>query len=153
MGETDYTSGDKERETFDKSCADKDTSSLFDARVLIADDESGNQKLTRLQLRRLGLHVTAVDDGQQVIDIAMSETFDMIFMDMQMPVLDGFKATTHLRRMGLNIPIIALTAYAFDEDRERCIDAGCDDYIPKPVDPELMRRIVQKHCQRLTKAK
>lgn len=148
MGEKEYKSNG-----LDDSCAEKDTPSQYRARVLIADDEPGNQKLTEIQLHRLGLHVTAVDDGQQVIDAAMSQKFDMIFMDMQMPVIDGFMATMHLRQKGVDLPIIALTAYAFDEDRKRCIDAGCDDYISKPVDSDILKSMVEKYCRKTVNTK
>lgn len=147
MGETE-----NKTDALGDSCVEKDIPSQYQARVLIADDEPGNQKLTEIHLCRLGLHVTAVDNGQQVIDTAMSQKFDMIFMDMQMPVIDGFKATTHLRQKGMNVPIIALTAYAFDGDRQRCIAAGCDDYISKPVDSDIMKSMVEKHCRKTVNA-
>ena len=118
----------------------------FSAKALIADDEPGNLKLTEIQLCRLGLDVVSVNDGQQAIDLALSQSFDMIFMDMQMPVVDGFTATSRIREKGVETPIIALTAYAFSEDRERCIKAGCDDYISKPVDPDILHQIVKKYC-------
>jgi CheY-like chemotaxis protein len=118
----------------------------FSAKVLIADDEPGNLKLTEIQLCRLGLDVVSVNNGQQAIDLALSQSFDVIFMDMQMPIVDGFTATSLIREKGGDTPIIALTAYAFSEDRQRCLDAGCDDYISKPVDPHILHEIVKKYC-------
>ncbi len=116
------------------------------AKALVADDEPGNLKLTEIQLCRLGLDVVSVDNGQQAIDLALSQPFDMIFMDMQMPVIDGFTATSLIREKGVDTPIIALTAYAFSEDKQRCLDAGCDDYISKPVDSGTLHEIVKKYC-------
>lgn len=113
--------------------------------ALVVDDEPGNLRLTELQLKKLGLDVDTVNDAQQAIDMTLSKQFDMIFMDMRMPVVDGFTAAAQMRENGLNTPIIAITAYAFPEDRQRCINAGCDDYIPKPVDHDLMESIVQKY--------
>lgn len=118
----------------------------FSAKALIVDDEPGNLKLTEIQLCRLGLDVVSVNGGQQAIDLALSQPFDMIFMDIQMPIVDGFAATSRIREHGLDVPIIALTACAFKEDRERCIEAGCDDYISKPVDPGIMHEIVKRYC-------
>jgi CheY-like chemotaxis protein len=89
--------------------------------------------------------VVSCINGRQAIDLATSRRFDMIFMDMQMPVVDGFEATALMRQQGLTTPIIALTAYAFSADRKRCLDAGCTDYIAKPVRPEVMEQIVRKH--------
>ena len=118
----------------------------FSATALIVDDEPGNLNLTEIQLSRMGLDIVSVNNGQQAIDMALSQPFDMIFMDIQMPIIDGFVATSRIREYGVNTPIIALTAYAFDEDRQKCLDAGCDDYISKPVDPDIMHEIVKKYC-------
>jgi CheY-like chemotaxis protein len=82
--------------------------------------------------------VTLAENGQIAMDLALAaegagEGFDIVLMDIQMPVMDGFEATRRLRQMGYTRPIIALTANAMNEDRQRCIDAGCDDYLSKPA--------------------
>ena len=89
-------------------------------------------------LEKHGWEVVAVDNGRKVIDRIQSEAFDLILMDAQMPVLDGFEATKmirdHEKGTGKHTPIIALTARAMQEDRKKCLDAGMDGYVSKPID-------------------
>ena len=107
-------------------------------RVLVVDDGETNRKLMRVVLSRAGLTVVEACDGREAVNLARKEPFDLIFMDMQMPVLDGLAATKKLRGDGLTTPIVALTAQAFKEDRDRCIAAGCDGYLSKPIDTEKL---------------
>jgi len=114
-------------------------------RVLVAEDSKSNQELIKLLLERFGMEVTIAEDGKEAVDKALSQHFDIIFMDIQMPNMDGYKATKLLRRKGLKITIIALTAYAMQEDYERCIAAGCDDYLRKPIDNKLLLTVIKKY--------
>jgi signal transduction histidine kinase/HPt (histidine-containing phosphotransfer) domain-containing protein/ActR/RegA family two-component response regulator len=105
-------------------------------RVLLAEDNESNQVVARAQLERIGLEVIVVGDGQQALDVLASEPVDLVLMDCQMPVLDGYSATEALRRREAGsdrrMPVIALTANAMKGDRERCQAAGMDEYLAKP---------------------
>ncbi|MCF8366257.1 MAG: response regulator [Bacteroidales bacterium] len=105
--------------------------------VLLAEDNLINQKLANGLLQNLGCKVTIVDNGKKAVEIANENTFDIIFMDIQMPEMDGYEATGIIRDMektkGTHTPIIAMTAHAMKGDREKCINAGMDEYITKPI--------------------
>jgi CheY-like chemotaxis protein len=112
---------------------------LFAGRVLVADDTPANRLVTERLLARLGVTVAAVEDGQGALDGATGPLRpDLVFMDLQMPDMDGLEATRRIRAWEAlggapRIPVVALTAAAFDTDRQRCMDAGMDGYIAKPV--------------------
>jgi len=103
-------------------------------RVLLAEDGEDNQDLLSTHLREAGADVVIAANGRLAVEMASRERFDLILMDMQMPLLDGYGATAALRDAGVKTPIVALTANAMAEDRARCLAAGCTDYLPKPVE-------------------
>jgi CheY-like chemotaxis protein len=103
-------------------------------RVLLAEDNADNQRLIALQLQRLGAELTIAGNGEEAVERALAEPFDLVLMDMQMPVLDGVAATRRLRAAGYRAPIVALTANAMQDDVRRCEEAGCDAFLTKPID-------------------
>jgi CheY-like chemotaxis protein/HPt (histidine-containing phosphotransfer) domain-containing protein len=112
-------------------------------RVLLAEDGYDNQVLISAFLVRAGAEVKVVADGKSAVDEASAaasrgEPYDVVLMDMQMPVLDGYGAASKLRLTGYTGPIVALTAHAMVGDREKCESAGCDDYLTKPVSAALL---------------
>jgi PAS domain S-box-containing protein len=114
-------------------------------RILLVEDGADNQRLLRMQLSSAGGSVVSALDGQMAVELATTQPFDLILMDMQMPVMDGYAATIELRRRGLTIPIIALTAYAMAEDRAKCLASGCNAYLSKPVDEEMLLTAVNQY--------
>jgi PAS domain S-box-containing protein len=115
-------------------------------RVLLAEDEPVNQEIARLMLGEVGIDLEVAEDGVEAVAMARQNDYAMILMDMQMPHLDGLGATREIRKLakGRTIPIVAMTANAFAEDRERCFDAGMDDFVSKPVEPDALFATVLK---------
>ncbi len=136
----------------------------LDCRILLAEDSTDNQRLISYILRKTGAEVTVVENGKQAVEAALGPAydnqvaeierpFDVILMDMQMPVTDGYEATSQLRKKGYNGPIIALTAHAMVSDKQRCTDAGCDDYISKPINRKNMIDTIRKYSCEPSKSK
>jgi len=117
---------------------------LPSARVLLADDGEANRQLASLLLTRAGLSVVEVENGAQAVEEATARDFDLVLMDMQMPIMDGWTATRTLRENGFRKPIIALTAAAMLEDSERCYEAGCDDFLTKPIELDRLMEAIGK---------
>ena len=115
--------------------------------LLLADDNEVNQKVARRMLQIMGYHVTSVFDGQAAVTAWRSAAFDLILMDCQMPVLDGYEATREIRMLEVGserIPIIALTADAIKGTEEACLAAGMDAYLTKPIDRNALSSVLRK---------
>jgi signal transduction histidine kinase/CheY-like chemotaxis protein/HPt (histidine-containing phosphotransfer) domain-containing protein len=111
-------------------------------RVLVVEDGDTNRKLIELILRRAGLEVASAENGKLGVDAALASPFDLILMDMQMPVMDGYTAARTLREHGLRLPIVALTAHAMSGDEQKCRAAGCSGFITKPIHADSLVRSV-----------
>jgi two-component system, cell cycle response regulator DivK len=105
-------------------------------KVLLVEDNEMNRDMLSRRLTRRGFQVVCAVDGQQGVDLTRSEKPDIILMDMSLPVMDGWEATRRIKSDGAthNVPVIALTSHAMSGDREKAIEAGCDDYDTKPVE-------------------
>jgi CheY-like chemotaxis protein len=113
-------------------------------RLLLVEDNEMNRDMLSRRLIRKGFEVLMAIDGQEGIDQALKEKPDLILMDMSLPVVDGWEATRRIKANPecCNIPVIGLTAHAMDGDREKCLQAGCNEYETKPVDlPSLLEKI------------
>jgi CheY-like chemotaxis protein len=125
---------------------------LNGARILLAEDNEINQQIAVELLEGSGATVRVAGNGREAVDLLTSgpqpPPFDVVLMDLQMPVMDGYKATAMLRADArfAALPIIAMTAHATFEERQRCLDAGMNDHVSKPIDPENLFETVEKHC-------
>jgi CheY-like chemotaxis protein len=118
---------------------------IKDLRILLAEDNPINQRMALLMLRKLGYRADAVANGLEVLKALELQPYDVILMDIQMPEMDGIEATKAIRqRWPLGPKIIALTAYALEGDRERCLEAGMNDYISKPMEKDELSDVLER---------
>ena len=129
-----------------------------DVRILIAEDNIVNQKLALRLMEKFGFRADAVTNGKEAVRSLEIIPYDLVLMDVQMPEMDGLTATKRIRDSSSNvynhkIPIIAMTAHAMMGDRERCLDAGMNDYISKPINPGALQRAIERQLSHLSKEK
>jgi CheY-like chemotaxis protein len=125
---------------------------LAGARILLVEDGPDNQLLLECHLTGAGADVVIADNGAVAINhvlvsAAAGRAFDLILMDMQMPYMDGYTAATTLRAQGYTTPILALTAHAMADDRAKCLQAGCTDYLTKPVERQTLVNTIRRHLR------
>ena len=125
---------------YDHSCTVKGS-------ILIAEDNEDNQQLLTILLSNIGAEITFVENGQEAIDKTRGKTYDLILMDMQMPVMGGIEATKILRQSNYTNPIIALTANAMQSDHDSCVEAGCDEFLTKPINKDKLFQAIYKHLK------
>ena len=126
-------------------------------RILLAEDNPVNRKVGLKTLQRMGYYAEAVEDGQAAVDALSARRYDLVLMDVQMPVMDGMEATRHIRDAASPVlehavPIVALTAHARREDRDACIAAGMDDYLSKPIQPQALAAVLAHWVERRAEA-
>ena len=117
-------------------------------RVLLAEDDPVNAVVVTALLEKLGCRVEVAKNGLEAVDAAASKAYDLVFMDVQMPGMDGLEATREIRKLSSDVAqpsIIALTASATTADRHDCIEAGMDDYASKPVDPKTLKLLLDRY--------
>jgi CheY-like chemotaxis protein len=114
-------------------------------RILVVEDEKYNFTLLKYIFEKEGQEIVWARNGEEAVNLFMEDgRFDLILMDIKMPVMNGFETTRKIRASGSNIPVIAVTAYAMHDDRERCLEAGCNDVITKPLHREEILNLVRK---------
>jgi CheY-like chemotaxis protein len=113
-------------------------------KILVVEDSLDNQLLAELYLSRSGAQVEFANNGLDGLQKIKSHDYDVVLMDIQMPVMDGYTATQEVRRAGIQLPIIALTGFAMKEDQQKCLEAGCNDYLAKPFDRHSLIKCITK---------
>ena len=137
----------------DTAVAEEPEEAQLNGRILLAEDGPDNQRLIARLLQKAGADVAVVENGKAAVDAALAaqhdgRPFDAVLMDMQMPVMDGYEAAQSLRRAGYTGTIIALTAHAMAQDRDKCLRSGCDDYASKPLERRGLLQTIRAHLSR-----
>ena len=122
-------------------------SSYFKGRVLVAEDIEELQILVRRMLEMVGVEVTLANNGKEAVELALMQPYDLVLMDMQMPEMDGIEATGLLRQVGFEVPIVALTANVMQHHREQFEEAGCTEFLSKPIDYEALMKVLDSYLQ------
>jgi CheY-like chemotaxis protein len=121
--------------------------------VLLVEDNKTNQQLIRLYLEKMGASVTCANNGEMAVGLALQHRYDLVYMDMQMPVMPGVDAVKQLRGKGYTVPIVMLTANATAEDRQQCLQAGANDFLTKPIVRQTLYETSARFLSRATHAR
>lgn len=117
--------------------------------ILLAEDDFANAEYVKLALRKLKVCIFHAQDGAQAVDLFKSKSpINLVIMDIKMPIMDGYVATKLIREIDKDVPIVAFTAFALDNDKEKAISAGCTDYITKPVSKDHLISVISKYLDR-----
>jgi CheY-like chemotaxis protein len=116
--------------------------------VLLVEDQKYNLLVLKMMLEKLGITVIPAKNGQEAVNICSeNKNIDLVLMDLKMPVMDGYKAMIEIKKINPDMKIIAETAYALSEDRRKILDAGFDDYLPKPIKPEKLDELLNMYLK------
>lgn len=126
---------------------DMNEHTLEGKRILVVEDEPSNFDLIRVFLKKLNPELSWVQDGKDAVELIDEEEFDLILMDIQLPVMNGLDATKLIKEKDTSVPVIAQTAYAMSQDRQKALGAGCDDYLPKPMKRQHLIELIFKHIR------
>jgi signal transduction histidine kinase/CheY-like chemotaxis protein/ABC-type amino acid transport substrate-binding protein/PAS domain-containing protein len=149
LAEKENADSAKEKETARPAkAAVKDTCHY---NILVAEDNDSNYRLTKAMLSPC--HLERAKNGIEAVNMVMHQSYDIILMDIKMPVMDGLEATRFIRRFNAHVPIVALTAYAFDDDRNKALEAGCNDYVSKPIDRDVLFAKMQEQLVKAQECK
>ncbi|HKK09193.1 MAG TPA: response regulator [Bacteroidales bacterium] len=124
-----------------------DTSVLEGKEILVVEDEPSNYDLIRVFLKRYKPNLSWVMDGKDAVDACKTTDYNVILMDIQLPYMNGLEATRLIKEIDVQIPVIAQTAYAMSQDRQKALSAGCDDYIAKPMKRKDLVELIIKHIR------
>ena len=127
--------------------ADAPLPSLEGRKILVVDDSFDNRTLVMQFLRSVGASVEMANNGKEGVEKALTGKFDLVLMDLQMPVMDGYAATKELRRRGYEGPIVALTAHAMKDERRRCLEGGFNEHLSKPIDRASLSRTIARYIE------
>ena len=119
----------------------------LEGKILIVEDNADIQELIKLLIKRAGLKYDAVENGMLAMDLALHNEYDLVFMDLQMPVMDGINAMKNLKQLKYKVPVVAMTANVMKKDRDTCIDAGFTDFVAKPIDRKNLYSVLERHIQ------
>ncbi len=116
--------------------------------ILIVEDDTSSFSLLQAILRKTNIIIHHASDGEQAVNICRTNpSIDLVLMDIQLPRMDGYTATQNIKQLRKNLPVIAQTAHVMEEDRMKSIKAGCDDYLPKPINRDELLRMISKYLK------
>jgi CheY-like chemotaxis protein len=139
-----YRSAEK-HEDMETASTEKPEPVCSDKRILVVEDDELNFEYLNAILEPISIIVDRARDGLQAVEMCKKRHYDIVLMDIRIPKIDGFRATRTIRKAGMTTPIIAQTAFAMTSDKDKCLDAGCNDYIPKPINKDALIEVLSRY--------